>query len=83
MVYEILSPDAHGGNMFLGMHTESPKCIHPVEVQKAMVEAGHKISFRGTEEEYEMVKPKLYAKVKVTIEKPVNTEAAKKKLRRK
>lgn len=83
MVYEILSPDAHSSDMFLGMHTESPKCIHSVEVQKAMVEAGHKISFRGTEEEYEMVKPKLYAKVKVTIEKPVNAATAKKKGRKK
>ncbi len=83
MVYEILSPDAHSSDMFLGMHTESPKCIHPVEIQKAMVEAGHKISFRGTKEEYEAIKPNLYAKVKVAIEKPVNTAAEKKRARKK
>lgn len=36
-------------------------------VQEAMLSGGNKIIFKGTEKEYEAVKKKLAAKVKVTI----------------
>lgn len=38
-------------------------------MQKAMVAGGSKITFEGTEEEYEAVKDKLHPKTKVTIKK--------------
>ena len=57
MVYEIISPRPHG----------YPECIDPLSVQEAMLSGGNKITFKGTEKEYEAVKKKLAAKVKVTI----------------
>lgn len=73
MVYEVMSPEAHGNGMIVGMHTESPACIDSLDTQKVMLDAKSKITFTGTEEEYEAVKAKLNAKVKVTIQKPKAT----------
>ena len=73
MVYEVMSHEAHGNGMIVGMHTESPACIDSLDTQKAMLDAKSKITFTGTEEEYEAVKAKLNAKVKVTIQKPKAT----------
>lgn len=67
MVYEIISPRPHGSETFVGLHTEYPECIDPLSVQEAMLNGGNKITFKGTEKEYEAVKKKLAAKVKVTI----------------
>ena len=53
----------------MGVHTESPQCIDSLDMQKAMVAGGSKITFEGTEEEYEAVKDKLHPKTKVTIKK--------------
>ena len=61
MVYEVISPEAHGNGTIVGMHTESPACIDSLDTQKAMLDAKSKITFTGTEEEYE---------VKVVIQKP-------------
>ena len=71
MVYEVISPEAHGNGTIVGMHTESPACIDSLDTQKAMLDAKSKITF--TEEEYEAVKAKLNAKVKVVIQKPKAT----------
>lgn len=73
MVYEVISPEAHGNGTIVGMHTEFPSCIDSLDTQKAMLDAKSKIAFIGTEEEYEAVKAKLNAKVKVTIQKPKTT----------
>ena len=87
MVYEVISPEAHGNGTIVGMHTESPACIDSLDTQKAMLdtqkamldtqkamlEAKSKITFTGTAEEYEAVKAKLNPKVKVTIQKPKAT----------
>lgn len=70
MVYEVISPETHGNGTIVGMHTESPACIDSLDTQKAMLEAKSKITFTGTEEEYESVKAKLNAKVKVVIQEP-------------
>lgn len=70
MVYAVISPEAHGNGTIVGMRTESPACIDSLDAQKAMLEAKSKITFTGTEEEYEAVKAKLNAKVKVVIQKP-------------
>lgn len=67
MVYEIISPRPHGSETFVGLHTEYPECIDPLSVQEAMLSGDNKITFKGTEKEYEAVKKKLAAKVKVTI----------------
>lgn len=67
MVYEVISPRPHGSETFVGLHTEYPECIDPLSVQEAMLSGGNKITFKGTEKEYEAVKKKLAAKVKVTI----------------
>lgn len=72
MVYEVISPEAHGNGTIVGMHTESPACIDSLDTQKAMLDAKSKITFTGTEE-YEAVKAKLNPKVKVTIQKPKAT----------
>lgn len=73
MVYEVISPEAHGNGTIVGMHTEFPSCIDSLDTQKAMLDAKSKIAFIGTDEEYEAVKAKLNAKVKVTIQKPKAT----------
>lgn len=73
MVYEVISPEAHGNGTIVGMHTEFPSCIDSLDTRKAMLDAKSKIAFIGTEEEYEAVKAKLNAKVKVTIQKPKAT----------
>lgn len=67
MVYEVISPRPHGSETFVGLHTEYPECIDPLSVQEAMLSGDNKITFKGTEKEYEAVKKKLAAKVKVTI----------------
>ena len=67
MVYEVISPEAHGNGTIVGMHIDS------LDTQKAMLDAKSKITFTGTEEEYEAVKAKLNAKVKVVIQKPKAT----------
>mgnify|MGYP000015546919 FL=1 len=67
MVYEVISPRPHGSETFVGLHTEYPECIDPLSVQEAMLSGGNKITSKGTEKEYEAVKKKLAAKVKVTI----------------
>lgn len=67
MVYEVISPRPHGSETFVGLHTEYPECIDPLSVQEAMLSGGNEITFKGTEKEYEAVKKKLAAKVKVTI----------------
>lgn len=69
MVYEVISPRGRGTGNIVGVHTESPQCIDSLDMQKAMVAGGSKITFEGTEEEYEAVKDKLHPKTKVTIEK--------------
>lgn len=74
MVYEVISPRPHGSETFVGLHTEYPECIDPLSVQEAMLSGGNKITFKGTEKEYEAVKKKLAAKVKVTIIKEQKTE---------
>ena len=73
MVYEVISPRPHGSETFVGLHTEYPECIDPLRVQEAML----KITFKGTEKEYEAVKKKLAAKVKVTIIKEQKTKKEK------
>lgn len=69
MVYEVISPRGRGTENIVGVHTESPQCIDSIDMQKAMVAGGSKITFEGTEEEYEAVKDKLHPKTKVTIKK--------------
>ena len=69
MVYEVISPRGRGTGTIVGVHTESPRCIDSLDMQKAMVAGGSKITFEGTEEEYEAVKNKLHPKTKVTIKK--------------
>lgn len=69
MVYEVISPKGRGTGTIIGVHTESPQCIDSLDMQKAMVAGGSKITFEGTEEEYEAVKNKLHPKTKVTIKK--------------
>lgn len=69
MVYEVISPRGRGTGNIVGVHTESPQCIDFLDMQKAMVAGGSKITFEGTEEEYEAVKDKLHPKTKVTIKK--------------
>lgn len=69
MVYEVISPRGRGTGNIVGVHTESPQCIDSLNMQKAMVAGGSKITFEGTEEEYEAVKDKLHPKTKVTIKK--------------
>lgn len=69
MVYEVISPRGRGTGNIVGAHTESPQCIDSLDMQKAMVAGGSKITFEGTEEEYEAVKDKLHPKTKVTIKK--------------
>lgn len=77
MVYEVISPRPHGSETFVGLHTEYPECIDPLSVQEAMLRGGNKITFKGTEKEYEAVKKKLAAKVKVTIIKEQKTKKGK------
>lgn len=77
MVYEIISPRPHGSEIFVGLHTEYPECIDPLSVQEAMLSGDNKIIFKGTEKEYEAVKKKLAAKVKVTIIKEQKTKKGK------
>ena len=48
MVYEVISPEAHGNGTIVGMHTESPACIDSLDTQKAMLDAKSKITFTGT-----------------------------------
>ena len=67
MVYEVISPRGRGTGNIVGVHTESPQCIDSLDMQKAMVAGGSKITFEGTEEE--AVKDKLHPKTKVTIKK--------------
>ena len=69
MVYEVISPRGRGTGNIVGVRTESPQCIDSLDMQKAMVAGGSKITFEGTEEEYEAVKDKLHPKAKVTIKK--------------
>lgn len=69
MVYEVISPRGRGTGNIVGVHTESPQCIDSLDMQKAMVAGGSKITFEGTEEEYEAVKDKFHPKTKVTIKK--------------
>lgn len=69
MVYEVISPRGRGTGNIVGVHTESSQCIDSLDMQKAMVAGGSKITFEGTEEEYEAVKDKLHLKTKVTIKK--------------
>lgn len=77
MVYEVISPRPHGSETFVGLHTEYPECIDPLSVQEAMLSGGNKITFKGNEKEYEAVKKKLAAKVKVTIIKEQKTKKGK------
>ena len=77
MVYEVISPRPHGSETFVGLHTEYPECIDPLSVQEAMLSGGNKITFKDTEKEYEAVKKKLAAKVKVTIIKEQKTKKEK------
>lgn len=77
MVYEVISPRPHGSETFVGLHTEYPECIDPLSVQEAMLSGGNKITFKSTEKEYEAVKKKLAAKVKVTIIKEQKTKKGK------
>lgn len=77
MVYEVISPRPHGSETFVGLHTEYPECIDPLSVQEAMLSGDNKIIFKGTEKEYEAVKKKLAAKVKVTIVKEQKTKKGK------
>lgn len=77
MVYEVISPRPHGSETFVGLHTEYPECIDPLSVQEAMLSGDNKIIFKGTEKEYEAVKKKLVAKVKVTIIKEQKTKKGK------
>lgn len=72
MVYEVISPRGRGTGNIVGVHTESPQCIDSLDMQKAMVAGGSKITFEGTEEEYEAVKDKLHPKTKVTIKKSLH-----------
>lgn len=65
MVYEVISPRGRGTGNIVGVHTESPQCIDSLDMQKAMVAGGSKITFEGTEEEYEAVKDKLHPKTKL------------------
>ena len=77
MVYEVISPRPHGSEAFVGLHTDYPECIDPLSVQEAMLSGDNKIIFKGTEKEYEAVKKKLAAKVKVTIIKEQITKKGK------
>ena len=83
MVYEVISPEAHGSGTIIGMHTESASCIDSLELQKTMIGDGSQIVFSGTQEEYDAVKDKLHSKVKVKIIKDKNTESKPKRGRKK
>lgn len=67
MVYEVISPRGRGTGNIVGVHTESPQCIDSLDMQKAMVAGGSKITFEGTEEEYEAVKDKLHPKTNAMV----------------
>lgn len=69
MRYEVLSTKGRTGKYYVGMWTEFPQCIDPIEIQKDIIEGGNKIQFTGTQEEYDAVKDKLHPKVKVGIKK--------------
>lgn len=45
MVYEVISPRGRGTGNIVGVHTESPQCIDSLDMQKAMVAGGSKITF--------------------------------------
>lgn len=47
--------------------TEDPACIDDIDIQKAMVAAGYKIVFSGTQQEYEKVKKDLDKHVNVKV----------------
>lgn len=61
MVYEVISPRGRGTGTIIGVHTESAQCIDSLDMQKAMVAGGSKITFEGTTEEYEAVKDMVAA----------------------
>lgn len=75
MVYEVISPRGRGTGTIIGVHTESAQCIDSLDMQKAMVAGGSKITFEGTAKEYEAVKDKLHPKTKVTIQKDTGKKA--------
>jgi hypothetical protein len=79
MVYEVISPRGRGTGTIIGVHTESAQCIDSLDMQKAMVAGGSKITFEGTTEEYEAVKDKLHPKTKVTILKEAGKKMKTKK----
>ena len=56
MVYEVISPRGRGTGTIIVVHTESAQCIDSLDMQKAMVAGGSKITFEGTTDEYEAVK---------------------------
>ena len=76
MVYEVISPRPHGSETFVGC-IRNTRNASTLSVQEAMLSGGNKITFKGTEKEYEAVKKKLAAKVKVTIIKEQKTEKEK------
>lgn len=77
MVYEVISPRERRTGTIIGIHTESAQCIDSLDMQKAMVAGGSKITFEGTTEEYEAVKDKLHPKTKVTILKEAGKKTKK------
>lgn len=79
MVYEVISPRGRGTGTIIGVHTESAQCIDSLDMQKAMVAGGSKITFEGTTKEYEAVKDKLHPKTKVTILKEAGKKMKTKK----
>lgn len=77
MVYEVISPRERRTGTIIGVHTECAQCIDSLDMQKAMVAGGSKITFEGTTEEYEAVKDKLHPKTKVTILKEAGKKTKK------
>lgn len=77
MVYEVISPRERRTGTIIGVHTESAQCIDSLDMQKAMVAGGSKITFEGATEEYEAVKDKLHPKTKVTILKEAGKKTKK------
>lgn len=77
MVYEVISPRERRTGTIIGVHTESAQCIDSLDMQKAMVAGGSKITFEGTTEEYKAVKDKLHPKTKVTILKEAGKKTKK------
>lgn len=48
--------------------TDAPSCIDPLDIQSDIIDAGYKILFSGTQEEYETVANQLERRVLVSVD---------------